>query len=107
MHLVTVVFRPPYKATFTLHIINIKMKINENKNKNKTELAKKRPHNALPHTSDVNILAQVPIHHATTGFVMRFDSIASTILYSSFPPTCQQNKQQHVTHSLHFVNQAK
>jgi len=71
------------------------------------ELAKNILHNTLPHTSDVNILAQVPIHHATTGFVMRFDSIASTILYSSLPPTCERNQQQHVTRSLHFVNQAK
>ena len=38
-------------------------------------------------TSEVNILAQVPIHHATTGLNRRPLLMASHMEYSSIPPT--------------------
>ena len=40
-------------------------------------------------TSDVNILAQVPMHQAMRGLLMRPSFMASTMQYSSTPPTCE------------------
>ena len=40
-----------------------------------------------PLTSEVNILAHVPIHQATTGLVTRPSFMALVRRYSSIPPT--------------------
>ena len=40
-----------------------------------------------PLTSEVNILAHVPMHQATTGLVTRPSFMALVSRYSSIPPT--------------------
>ena len=47
-------------------------------------------------TSVENILAQVPIHHATVGLNRRPDLIASHRAYSSIPPTCMEKRDRAV-----------
>lgn len=42
-----------------------------------------------PLTSEENMVAQVPMHQHTTGFVILPRLIASQILYSSVPPICR------------------
>lgn len=42
-----------------------------------------------PPTSEENMVAQVPMHQHTTGFVILPRLIASQILYSSVPPICR------------------
>lgn len=44
-------------------------------------------------TSEENIVAQVPIHQHTTGFVILPRLIASQILYSSVPPICRTQSE--------------
>ena len=44
-------------------------------------------------TSEENMVAQVPIHQHTTGFVILPFLIASQILYSSVPPICRKQRQ--------------
>lgn len=42
------------------------------------------------HTSEENMVAQVPIHQHTTGLVIRPSLIPLQILYSSVPPICRK-----------------
>lgn len=44
-------------------------------------------------TSEENMVAQVPIHQQTTGFVILPCLIAWQILYSSVPPICKRYRQ--------------
>lgn len=44
---------------------------------------------SCPLTSEENMVAQVPMHQHTTGFVILPRWMASQILYSSVPPICR------------------
>lgn len=44
------------------------------------------------HTSEENMVAQVPIHQHTTGLVIRPSLIPLQILYSSVPPICREKE---------------
>lgn len=44
------------------------------------------------HTSEENMVAQVPMHQHTTGLVIRPSLIPLQILYSSVPPICRKKE---------------
>lgn len=44
------------------------------------------------HTSEENMVAQVPMHQHTTGLVIRPSLIPLQILYSSVPPICRERE---------------
>lgn len=48
---------------------------------------------SCPLTSEENMVAQVPMHQHTTGFVILPCLMASQILYSSVPPICRRQRQ--------------
>jgi hypothetical protein len=52
------------------------------------------------HTSEENMVAQVPIHQQTTGLVRRPSLMPRQILYSSVPPICKGNGRREKPHKL-------